>query len=113
MPTYGYECKECKEQFETVQKITADPLTVHDGCGGELRRLLYPVGIVFKGSGFYVNDYAKSGSKESGSAKSDSTSSNGSESKSETKADASAEKTTESKSSDASASAPATAASTK
>lgn len=59
MPTYGYECKSCKEQFETIQRITEDPLKIHDGCGGELRRLLYPVGIVFKGPGFYVNDYAK------------------------------------------------------
>lgn len=64
MPTYGYECRTCKEQFETVQRITEDALTIHDGCGGELRRLLYPVGIVFKGSGFYVNDYAKSSKKE-------------------------------------------------
>jgi len=64
MPTYGYECKTCKEQFETVQRITEDALTVHDGCGGELRRLLYPVGIVFKGPGFYVNDYAKASKAE-------------------------------------------------
>lgn len=59
MPTYGYECTRCKEQFEVVQKITDDPLVTHEGCGGELRKLMYPVGIVFKGSGFYVNDYAK------------------------------------------------------
>src|SRR2546430_7131268 len=59
MPTYGYECLSCKEQFETVQRITADALKIHDNCGGELRRLLYPVGIVFKGPGFYVNDYGK------------------------------------------------------
>jgi len=59
MPTYGYECQECNEKFETYQPITADPLTVHEGCGGALRRLVYPVGISFKGSGFYVNDYAR------------------------------------------------------
>ena len=61
MPTYGYECTRCKEKFETFQKITDDPLTIHEECGGELRRLLYPVGIVFKGPGFHVNDYGKSG----------------------------------------------------
>jgi putative FmdB family regulatory protein len=59
VPTYGYECNSCKERFEVFQKITEEPLTIHDGCGGQVRRLLYPVGIVFKGSGFYVNDYSK------------------------------------------------------
>lgn len=58
MPTYGYECALCKEQFEVFQRITDAPLDKHEGCGGELRRLLYPVGIVFKGPGFHVNDYA-------------------------------------------------------
>lgn len=58
MPTYGYECALCKEQFEVFQRITDAPLNTHEGCGGELRRLLYPVGIVFKGPGFHVNDYA-------------------------------------------------------
>lgn len=59
MPTYGYECALCKEQFEVTQRMSDPALTTHDGCGGDLRRLLYPVGIVFKGPGFYVNDYAK------------------------------------------------------
>ena len=63
MPTYGYECTKCEAQFEVFQRITDDPLTIHEGCGGELRRLVYPVGIVFKGSGFHVNDYAKNGAK--------------------------------------------------
>jgi len=61
MPTYGYECTLCKEQFEVFQRITDAPLTIHDGCGGAVRRLLYPVGIVFKGPGFHVNDYARNG----------------------------------------------------
>ena len=113
MPTYQYACTECGHAFDQFQSFSDDALTECPDCQGRLRKVFNAVGVVFKGSGFYVNDYAKSGSKESGSAKSDSTSSNGSESKSETKADASAEKTTESKSSDASASAPATAASTK
>jgi putative FmdB family regulatory protein len=58
LPTYGYECTLCKEQFEVFQRITDAPLAKHEGCGGELRRRLYPVGIVFKGPGFHVNDYA-------------------------------------------------------
>ncbi len=60
MPTYGYQCTQCDNAFETVQKITADPLTTCDNCGGALRKKIFPVGIAFKGSGFYVNDYAKS-----------------------------------------------------
>ena len=62
MPTYGYECLSCDNQFEINQSIKADPLTTCDDCGGTLRKRIYPVGIAFKGSGFYVNDYApKSG----------------------------------------------------
>ena len=59
MPTYGYECTVCKDKFEVVQRITDESLSIHENCGGELKRLLYPVGIVFKGSGFYVNDYGR------------------------------------------------------
>ena len=62
MPTYGYECLSCDNQFEIFQSIKDDPLKVCDSCGGVLRKRIYPVGISFKGSGFYVNDYApKSG----------------------------------------------------
>ncbi|MDQ2688416.1 MAG: FmdB family transcriptional regulator [Armatimonadota bacterium] len=62
MPTYGYECLSCDNQFEINQSIKADALTTCDECGGTLRKRIYPVGIAFKGSGFYVNDYApKSG----------------------------------------------------
>ena len=72
MPTYGYECTACKEQFEVFQKMTDKALATHENCGGELRKLLYPVGIVFKGSGFYVNDYGKKPNSEAKSeAKSD------------------------------------------
>ncbi len=59
MPTYGYQCKVCGNAFEVVQKITDDPLTICETCGGELRKKIFPVGIAFKGSGFYVNDYGK------------------------------------------------------
>jgi putative FmdB family regulatory protein len=57
MPTYEYECRECRGRVEAFQKITDDPLTTCAECGGSLRRVLFPVGIVFKGSGFYVTDY--------------------------------------------------------
>ena len=56
MPTYQYVCTECGGQLEAVQKFTDDALTVHDACGGRLRKVFSPVGIVFKGSGFYRTD---------------------------------------------------------
>ena len=52
MPTYQYVCTECGGQLEAVQKFTDEALTVHDDCGGRLRKVFSPVGIVFKGSGF-------------------------------------------------------------
>ena len=66
MPTYGYECLSCDNQFEIFQSIKDDALTTCDSCGGALRKRVYPVGIAFKGSGFYVNDYAP---KSEGSSK--------------------------------------------
>lgn len=57
MPTYGYQCTRCKDTFEIIQRITDEPLTECEKCKGELKKLLYPVGIVFKGSGFHINDY--------------------------------------------------------
>ena len=62
MPTYQYACTECGERLEAVQKFTDDPLTVCPACDGKLRKLFSPVGIVFKGSGFYRNDSRSSGS---------------------------------------------------
>ena len=56
MPTYQYTCTECGEPVEAVQKFTDAPLTVCAACGGRLRKVFSPVGIVFKGSGFYRTD---------------------------------------------------------
>ena len=67
MPTYQYVCTECGGQLEAVQKFTDDPLTVHD-CGGRLRKVFSPVGIVFKGSGFYRTDSRSSASASAASA---------------------------------------------
>jgi putative FmdB family regulatory protein len=61
VPTYGYECTRCGAEFEVLQRITEEPLTEHSGCGGAVRRRVFPVGIVFKGPGFHVNDYAPKG----------------------------------------------------
>lgn len=60
MPMYVYSCQECERRFEVRQRFQDDPLTECDACGGGVRRVLQPVGIVFKGSGFYSTDY-KSG----------------------------------------------------
>ncbi|HEV3268359.1 MAG TPA: FmdB family zinc ribbon protein [Acidimicrobiales bacterium] len=56
MPTYEYECQQCHERVEAVQKFSDPSLTVCPLCGGELRKVFSAVGIVFKGSGFYKND---------------------------------------------------------
>jgi putative FmdB family regulatory protein len=56
VPTYEYTCTDCGEPVEAVQKFTDDPLTVCAACGGRLRKVFSPVGIVFKGSGFYRTD---------------------------------------------------------
>ena len=58
MPTYGYECTACSDKFEIQQSIKDNALTICEKCGGALKKLIYPIGIAFKGSGFYVNDYA-------------------------------------------------------
>src|SRR5215469_14882204 len=71
MPTYAYECTGCGHSFEAFQKMSDSPLTLCEVCGGALKKLMFPVGIMFKGPGFYVNDYAK----KSGESKSDSASS--------------------------------------
>jgi len=68
VPTYQYVCTECGGQLEAVQKFTDDPLTVHEDCGGRLRKVFSPVGIVFKGSGFYRTDSRSSGSSNSTSS---------------------------------------------
>jgi putative FmdB family regulatory protein len=57
MPTYEYQCKSCNHRFEVWQKMTDEPLTVCPECNGTIRRILFPAGIVFKGSGFYKTDH--------------------------------------------------------
>lgn len=59
MPTYEYQCTKCERSFEIVQRITEPALTECEKCGGKMRKVVFPVGIVFKGSGFHINDYRK------------------------------------------------------
>jgi putative FmdB family regulatory protein len=64
VPTYQYACTECGERTEVVQKFTDDALTTCATCGGKLRKVYSPVGIVFKGSGFYRTDSRKTSTAE-------------------------------------------------
>jgi putative FmdB family regulatory protein len=91
MPTYQYACTECGERLEVVQKFTDDPLTVCPACEGKLRKLFSPVGVVFKGSGFYKTD-SRSTAKTGGATKpaTESASSGGSATESTTSAPAAA-----------------------
>ena len=66
MPTYEYACTECGERVEVVQRITDAPLEVCGVCGGKLRKLFHPVGIAFKGSGFYTTDSRRGGGAKEG-----------------------------------------------
>ena len=67
MPTYEYRCTDCDEHLEVVQSFSDEPLTTCPKCGGQLRKVFSPVGIVFKGSGFYKTD--SRGAGKSGSHK--------------------------------------------
>jgi len=92
MPTYVYECAKCGDEFELWQSFSEEPLKKHGGCGGKVTKVLQPVGIVLKGSGFYKTDN-RSGSAKSTRAESSSPDSSGSTSseksdKSEKKPDA-------------------------
>jgi putative FmdB family regulatory protein len=89
VPTYQYQCTECGEGLEAVQKFTDDALTECPSCNGRLKKVFSAVGIVFKGSGFYRNDSrgsssssspAKSSSSSSGTSSSDSAGSSSSSS---------------------------------
>ncbi|MBA2446646.1 MAG: FmdB family transcriptional regulator [Chloroflexi bacterium] len=60
MPIYTYRCQACENVLEKRQSFSEDALTTCQQCGGELRKVLHPVGIVFKGSGFYNTDYRAS-----------------------------------------------------
>src|SRR5215471_9683355 len=85
MPLYDYRCHKCGETFEVRQKFSDELLRVHENCGGELERLISAPALQFKGTGWYVTDYAKNG--KSPSTTSSSSSESKSESKSETKSE--------------------------
>ena len=65
MPTYGYRCTQCGHQFEVFQRMSDEPIQTCPNCGGKVTKMLYPTGVVFKGSGYYSTDYKGSGSSGS------------------------------------------------
>ena len=63
MPIYEYRCSKCDTVFELIQRFSDAPLTVHEGCGGAVERLVSAPGLHFKGTGFYITDYKNAGAK--------------------------------------------------
>jgi putative FmdB family regulatory protein len=98
MPTYEYACSKCGEHLEVVQSFKDDPLERCPACRGRLRKVFSPVGIVFKGSGFYKTDSRDSKKAKSGSAATDKGTSDteSSSPKAESSSDSTASKTKES-----------------
>jgi putative FmdB family regulatory protein len=78
VPTYEYECADCKRVFEIRQRISEPPLQVCDRCGGSVRRLISPAPFILKGGGWYVTDYPSESRKKA--MKSESPSSTGAQS---------------------------------
>lgn len=81
MPTYVYRCDSCEHQFEIFQKMSDDPLDTCPNCSAKIRRVIHPVGIVFKGSGWYINDSKSSNSTSSSSTEAPAASAESSDSK--------------------------------
>ena len=92
MPIYEYSCAKCGKTIEVIQKMSDKPLKTHAKCGGKLSKLISAAGFQFKGTGWYVTDYARKGQQHSDS-KPESSGSSGSagdtatESKTETKSE--------------------------
>jgi len=95
LPLYEYQCRKCGKRFEKIQKFSDPPLETHEKCGGAVQRLLSSPAIQFKGSGWYITDYARKSAPSEGSSSSDSSSKSSTET---TKSDSS--KATSSKSSE-------------
>lgn len=72
MPIYEYACESCGHHFDVKQRFSDDPITICPDCGQPVRRVLHPAGIIFKGSGFYINDSKKTGSSSVPAGKSES-----------------------------------------
>jgi len=105
MPLYEYQCEACEHRFEVIQKYSDAPIGTCGKCGGPVRKLLSSPAIQFKGSGWYITDYARAGKSEGGTAKNSTASSSEgaspeskAEGKSESKSDGKSESKSENKS---------------
>ncbi len=97
VPLYEYECKKCKHRFERIQKFSDPPVKKCPECGGPVEQLLSAPAVQFKGSGWYVTDYARKSGAPSGESKSDTKSESKSEAKSETNSESKSEPRSDSK----------------
>jgi putative FmdB family regulatory protein len=104
MPLYEYQCDACAHRFEVIQKFSDPPLETCEKCGGVVRKLLSSPAIQFKGSGWYITDYARAGKTEGAAreksekgAKGDQAAPTASESKTDTKADSKTESKSDAK----------------
>jgi putative FmdB family regulatory protein len=85
MPLYDYRCHKCGETFEVRQKFSDELLQTHEGCGGTVERLISAPALQFKGTGWYVTDYARGGSSPAGNGSSGSSASTNTPAKTESK----------------------------
>lgn len=89
MPLYEYQCDQCAHRFEVIQKFSDAPIDVCPKCGGPVKKLLSSPAIQFKGTGWYITDYARSGKSDGGGAPASA------EAKTDAKSDAKSETTSE------------------
>ncbi len=85
MPLYEYKCDKCGEVFEVIEKFSDSPLQLHEKCGGPVQRLISAPAFQFKGTGWYVTDYARGGQRSEKSDSAGKTSTSDSAAKTETK----------------------------
>jgi putative FmdB family regulatory protein len=119
MPLYEYQCDACGHRFEVIQKYSDAPIDTCPKCGSAVHKLFSSPAIQFKGSGWYITDYARAGKSDSGagsgsgsSAKSESNTSDNAQSKSESKSEGKTESKSETKSETKSESKPAASSTT-
>jgi putative FmdB family regulatory protein len=103
LPIYEYKCEGCGEVFEVIQKFADEPVTVHEKCGGHVHRLMSAPSFQFKGSGWYVTDYAKGGNSGPGKGESNKSESGKGEGKSDSAKSESSDKSDSSSKTDSAA----------
>ena len=108
MPLYEYQCEQCGVTFEVIQKFSDNSVDTCRACGGRVRRLLSAPAIQFKGTGWYITDYARKGARPSESEKSSGSSTTGDAPSTTTTSGADAKSTSGSPSTPGSSSAPST-----